>query len=79
MPKCWAYEDKIEGTEDAFVINTVINSIGKYSTTVLGDIIYDHGAWTKARETEDKIICWEDLKDSFDNFDKQKGGSVDAK
>lgn len=79
LPKCWAYEDKIEGTEDAFVINTVINSIGQYSTTVLGDIIYDHGAWTKARETEDKIICWEDLKDSFDNFDKQKGGNVDAK
>lgn len=79
LPKCWAYEDKIEGTEDAFVINTVINSIGQYSTTVLGDIIYDHGAWTKARETEDKIICWEDLKDSFDNFDKQKGDSVDTK
>ena len=23
--------------------------------------------------------CWEDLKDSFDNFDKQKGDNVDAK
>lgn len=79
LPKCWAFEDKIEGTEDAFAINTVINSIGQYSTTALGDIVYDQDAWMKARETEDKIICWEDLKESFDNFDKQKGCNADIK
>lgn len=72
LPISKPYEEVITDSEDAWFIDTIVDTIGLLSMTNLGDIIFLQEPWKDAYNSTSKIIDVEELKKYFDTLSKSK-------
>ena len=70
LPISKPYEDAIVDSEDLWYIDTIVDTIGLLSMTILGDIIFLQEPWKNAYKSTSKIIDEEELKKYFDTLSK---------